>query len=595
MKAATSLRSNVFGIAAGAAMFAISFSVHAAAPAAFLAQTDRLIVKYKDAAPAGKGAMRVAGVSALRQGIVDRAGQQVGARLTFLRSVGTGAHVFKLSRSVPVHDAAALAADLMARDPSIEYAEPDRIMTALSTPGDPRYAEQWDLYESAGGIRAPGAWDIATGTGMNVAVIDTGYRAHADLSFQVLPGYDFIADVPTAGDGNGRDTDAQDPGDWTAASQCGAGMPAQDQPSSWHGTHVAGTIAAKANNGIGIAGVAYNAKIVPVRVLGKCGGYTSDIADGIIWASGGSVAGVPANANKARVLNLSLGGGGACAATTQTAINGARSRGAVVVVAAGNSAMEASSFTPANCAGVITVAATTRGGGRASYSNYGSIVDLAAPGGDTGAGILSTLNAGTRAPAGDVYASYSGTSMATPHVAGVVALMLSKNPALTPDQVEVKLKASARAFPAACSGCGAGILDATAALSDTTVLPAATTQAETESNDTLATAYLVAASGTTVNGVIGSSNDIDYYRVQVPAGKQLSATLTLPASAPDYDLYLYDAAGILLSSSENGSGAVENVSNRNTGTATVTRYVQVRYYSGASGTAAGKYTLEFIW
>jgi len=330
-------------------------------------------------------------------------------------------------------------------------------------------------------------------------------------------------------------------------------------------------------------------------VLGKCGGYTSDIADGIIWASGGTVAGVPANPNKARVLNLSLGGGGSCAATTQSAINGARSRGAVVVVAAGNSAMDASNFSPANCAGVITVAATSRAGGRASYSNFGSIVDIAAPGGDTGAGILSTLNAGTRTPAGDGYASYSGTSMATPHVAGVVALMLSKNPALTPDQVEVKLKASARAFPAACAGCGAGIVDATAAVTGSTAPPPVTQQAEVEPNNTVAAANLVAASGTIVNATIGSGNDVDYFKVQLPAGKQLSATMTPGVSAPDYDLFLYDANGILLSSSENGSGAVENATNRNAGTAVVTRYVQVRYYSGASGATAGKYTLQLIW
>jgi serine protease len=602
MYAATSLQSNLLGIAVAAAFFAVATGASAgatdpvrAAPPAYLAQTDRLIVKYKDVVPAGKGRMRVAGVSALRQGIVDRAGQQVGARLTLLRSVGTGAHVFQLSRTVSLSDATALAADLMARDASVDYAEPDRIMTALATPTDPRYAEQWDLHETLAGIRAPAAWDVATGAGINVAVIDTGYRTHADLSAQILPGYDFIASMATAGDGNGRDSDALDPGDWTAASQCAAGVPAQDQASSWHGTHVAGTIAAKANNGVGIAGVAYNAKIVPVRVLGKCGGYTSDIADGIIWASGGTVPGVPVNPNKARVLNLSLGGGGSCASTTQTAIDGARSRGAVVVVAAGNAAMDASNFSPANCAGVITVAATSRSGGRASYSNFGSIVDLAAPGGDTGAGILSTLNAGTRDPAGDVYASYSGTSMATPHVAGVVALMLSKNPALTPDQVEVKLKASARAFPAACSGCGAGIVDATAALNSATTAPPPAAQAETESNDALATATPVTSSGTTINGVISATSDIDYYRMQLPAGKQLSVTMTPGPSAPDYDLYLYDAAGILLSTSENGSGEIENVSNRNTGTATMTRYVQVRYYSGATGVTNGKYALQFIW
>lgn len=593
MYAATSSRSHVLALAA--VFFASGAHAGATDPARTapsLAQTDRLIVKYNDAP---KGGVRVVMVGALRQGLVDRAGQQVGASLTPLRAMGTGALVFQLSRTMPVAEVSALAADLMARDPGVAYAEPDRIMTTQSIPSDPRYNEQWDLYEAAGGIRAPGAWDLSKGAGINVAVIDTGYRAHADLAGQVLPGYDFIANLATAGDGNARDADAQDPGDWLAASQCGASAPAQDQSSSWHGTHVAGTIAARANNGVGIAGVAYSAKIVPVRVLGKCGGYTSDIADGIIWASGGAVANVPANANKARVLNLSLGGGGSCAITTQTAINGARSRGVVVVVAAGNSAMDASNFSPANCAGVITVAATTRAGGRASYSNFGSIVDIAAPGGDTGAPILSTLNAGTRTPAGDSYAGYSGTSMATPHVAGVVALMLAQNPALTPDQVEVKLKAGARAFPAACAGCGAGIVDATAALNGSTPTLPAAPQPEAEPNDALATAHLINVSGTTVNGAIGSTSDLDYYRVQLPPGKQLSATLTPGASAPDYDLYIYDGAGALLSSSENGSGAVENVANRNTGTSTITRYVQVRYYSGGTGATAGKYTLQLIW
>ena len=577
-----------------AAVAAVTVSAHAAEPT-YLSRTDRLIVKYKDAVPAGKGATRVAPVSALRQGLVDRAGQQVGTRLTLLRAIGTGAHVFQLSRKVTIEEANVLAADLMARDASVDYAEPDRILTTMATPADPRYAEQWDLFDATGGLRMPGAWDVATGAGVNVAVIDTGYRAHADLAGQVLPGYDFIANMGIAGDGNGRDNDATDPGDWTAASQCGAGVPAADQSSSWHGTHVAGTIAAKTNNGIGVAGIAYNAKIVPVRVLGKCGGYTSDIADGIIWASGGLLAGVAGNPNKARVLNLSLGGGGTCAATTQTAINGARSRGAVVVVAAGNAAMDASNFTPANCAGVITVAATKRSGGRASYSNFGSIVDVAAPGGDTGAGILSTINAGTRAPAGDTYAAYSGTSMATPHVAGVVALMLSKNPALTPDQVDVILKSSARAFPAACAGCGAGIVDATAAVTGSATMPPVTRISETEPNNEMATATTVAASGTIVSGAIGATTDTDYFRIVVPAGKQLGATMTPGVSAPDYDLQLYNSAGALLSSSENGSGAVESVLVRNTGAVAATYYVGVRYYSGATGATNGKYTLQLIW
>jgi serine protease len=600
----TSLFAHLLRAAALAAIFITGTGAHAGTadttritPPAWVAQTDRLIVKYKDAVPPAKGVVRLQRLeqmSTVRQGMLDRAGQQLGARLRLLRTAGTGAHVFQLSRTMALAEAAALAADLMARDPSVDYAEPDRILRAQLAPNDPRFHEQWDLYDATAGLRLPAAWDIGTGAGINVAVIDTGYRPHADLAGQVLPGYDFITSTAIAGDGDGRDSDARDPGDWTTAGQCGPGDPAQDQPSSWHGTHVAGTIAARTNNGVGVAGVAFNAKILPVRVLGKCGGYTSDIADGIIWASGGAVPGVPANPYPARVPNLSLGGGGGCDTTTQTAINGARSRNAVVVVGAGNAALNASSFTPANCAGVITVAATNRAGGRASYSNFGSIVDVAAPGGDTGAGILSTVDAGTREPAGDTYASYIGTSMATPHVAGVAALMLSHTPALTPDQVENKLKSSARAFPAACSGCGSGLIDAKAALTGS-VPPSAPTcgNTETEPNDTIATSNRVAISGTTVNGTMASAGDVDYFVVQLPAGLQLNAALTPNSS--DYDLYIYNGDGTLLSSSENGSGAVESASTRNTGTTTVTRYVQVRYYSGGTGATAGKYTLQLIW
>ncbi|MBQ5950517.1 S8 family serine peptidase, partial [Massilia sp. ST3] len=214
-----------------------------------------------------------------------------------------------------------LAAEMMARDPNIEYAEPDRIMTHMATANDPMYSQQWHYTDATGGLRLPTAWDKSTGSGVVVAVIDTGYRPHTDLSGQFLPGYDFIGDTFVSNDGNGRDSDASDPGDAIAAGECGNGEPAQAQTSSWHGTHVAGTIAARTNNSVGVAGVAYNAKIVPARVLGKCGGYTSDIADAITWTSGGTVSGVPANANKARVLNLSLGGGGACDSTTQAAIN----------------------------------------------------------------------------------------------------------------------------------------------------------------------------------------------------------------------------------------------------------------------------------
>jgi serine protease len=360
---------------------------------------------------------------------------------------------------------------------------------------------------------------------------------------------------------------------------------------------VAGTIAALTNNGVGVAGVAFGAKIVPARVLGRCGGYTSDIADAIIWTSGGAVSGVPANANKARVINMSLGGSGTCDTTTQNAINSARSRGTVVVVAAGNSNTNVSNATPANCQGVIAVAAVGRTGGKASYSNYGTLVDVAAPGGDSGAGILSTLNSGTTTPASDTYAYYMGTSMATPHVAGVVALMLSKNPNMTPDDVEATLKSTARAFPATCSGCGAGIVDASAAVSaaigatTTTTTP---TQNEVESNNTLSTANAVTASGTVVNGTMASSTDDDFFVLQVPAGKTLSATLTIGTSTSDYDLYLYNSAGTQLASSTNGAGSTDAIARTNTGTTTAAYYVRVHYYSGATG-STGKYTLKLGW
>ena len=572
-----------------------------------IGQTDRLIVKYKDARPAAKGARQVPVIGAVRRAILERAGQQFGLRMQALHAIATGANIIDLGKKMPLADVEALARELKARDPNVEYAEPDRMMVKMLTPNDPRYSEQWHYFEATGGLRANTAWDVATGSGVNVAVIDTGYRAHADLSGQFVAGYDFITNTAVAADGNGRDSDASDPGDSTTAGQCGAGSAPSN--SSWHGTHVAGTIAARTNNGVGVAGVAYNAKIVPVRVLGKCGGYTSDIADAIIWASGGTVSGIPANANQARVINMSLGGGGACDSTTQSAITGARSRGTVVVVAAGNSNADASSFTPANCTGVVTVAATNRSGGRAYYSNFGSIVDVAAPGGDgrtAGGGVLSTLNAGASTPGADNYAFYQGTSMAAPHVAGVAALMLSKTPGLTADQVESTLKSTARAFPAACSGCGTGLVDAAAAVGGggtppppppgpPPAPPPTTGDNEREPNNTTGSANAVTVSGTVVNGTMGTTTDTDYFVVQLAGGKTLTSTLTMGASSADYDLIVYNSAGTEIGRSERPAGYTDTVSVTNMGQSTYARYVRVVFYSGGTGATNGKYTLKLSW
>ena len=543
--------------------------------------TDRLIIKYR-ASSVAAGYPSLMTMSAAH-GVVNRAG----AQMNRLRGDAFGGHVMKMDRAVTLDTARRMAREIAAADSAVEYAEPDLILQKMLVPNDASYLSQWQYYETTGGINLPAAWDRTRGAGIVVAVVDTGYRPHVDLAANIVGGWDFISSSTIANDSSARDSDARDNGDGVAAGECGSGQPAQS--SSWHGTHVAGTIAALTNNGSGVAGVAYGAKVLPVRVLGKCGGYSSDIADGLVWAAGGTVSGVSANAYPARVINLSLGGSGSCGTTMQNAINTARSRGAVVVVAAGNSATNASTATPANCAGVVTVAAVNRAGGRAFYSNYGSAVDIAAPGGDmrTAAtnGILSTLNSGSTSPGADTYAYYQGTSMATPHVAGVAALMLSVKPTLTPDQVESLLKSSARAFPAACSGCGAGIVNAAAAVAaaqafTTTV----STVAEVESNNTLATAQALSGNNLLVNGSLASSTDTDHFRITIAAGATLTARLTSGSSTGNADLAVYSSSGGLLGSSANGLGVTETMTVRNPNSSATT--VVLRVLRGSGTTAA---------
>lgn len=404
---------------------------------------------------------REAGDAKARQQRLDVVGRANGLQLKQFRHLAVGADVVKSNLRLG-HAAALRMMQQLAHDPSVEYVELDAIRTATFTPNDPGYASQWHYYEPTAGINLPAAWAKANGSGSVVAVIDTGIAPHSDLSPNVVAGYDFISDATMAGDGSGRDSNPNDVGDWVTADQCSTGSSAEN--SSWHGTHVAGTVAALTNNGVGVAGVAFNARVMPLRVLGHCGGYSSDIADAIVWASGGTVTGVPVNANPAEVINLSLGGVGACDNTTQSAIDHAFNAGTVVVVSAGNSNEPAANQAPANCANVITVAAIGRGGGRASYSNFGSAVDVSAPGGDGSDGILSTINLGTTTQGAQGYAYYQGTSMAAPHVAGTVALMQSLR-SRTPAAIETILKGTARGLPLACpEGCGTGIIDASLAL-----------------------------------------------------------------------------------------------------------------------------------
>ena len=414
------------------------------------ASYDRFIVKYR------------AGTSAVdQQNTLTGAARRSATALSVarLRTLSVGAEVVLANRGLDRAEAESLMRQIAA-DPSVEYVEVDRLMKALMTPNDTHFgAYLWGMKTSPAGIYADQAWNTTSGSAVVVAVLDTGYTDHSDLLPNLLQGHDFISNKTMAGDGGGRDTDAHDPGDYYRADN-----------SSWHGTHVAGTVAAVGNNSKGVIGVAYGARVVPVRVLGRGGGYTSDIVDGITWSSGGSVAGAPVNANPAEVINMSLGGSGACSSTYQTAINAAVARGTTVVVAAGNSNADTAGFTPASCNNVIAVAATNTSGTRASYSNYGSMIDVAAPGGDTGdctTLIVSTGNAGTSGPTTENYSCMAGTSMASPHVAGTVALMQAvRTTPLTPAQVESILKSTLRAFPASNDKpIGNGIINAAAAVS----------------------------------------------------------------------------------------------------------------------------------
>ncbi len=376
-----------------------------------------------------------------------------GDRAVVMLPVGTTAATLAAVSVAALNDAAVLGADRA------------KVLKHQWIPADPLWSQQWALADGMGGIRASAAWDIAASGSITVAVLDTGIRSHPDLDGKYVSGYDMVSDTYVSVDGDGRDADPSDPGDYFFGEQCDASY---DDPSSWHGTHVAGIIAANGNNGEGVVGVAPDARVQSIRVLGRCGGLDVDVADGIRWAAGVPVAGAPVNPNPVKVMNLSLGGFGACDNDMQSAIDAAIARGASIVVSAGNSASLASFFSPANCKGVITVAASNLLGDLSSYSNYGDMVEVAAPGGDFGnqPGVLSTLNGGGTQPGVPSYAAYRGTSMAAPHVAGVIALMLARDPSLTPSQVLSRLQASSRSFPVgadcaeAVGACGAGLLDA---------------------------------------------------------------------------------------------------------------------------------------
>ncbi len=536
-------------------------SAHAAAPKLLVkeasqstpanaASSSRLIVRYKDGSSAASSrATKLSTVqSALtRSGVASSARSgAVALKANYLRKLGIGADLIKLSGKLDKAQLAKVVAEIKA-DPSVAEVQVDRMLRATDikpaaitpqlVPDDPYYAQyQWHYNSATGGINAPAAWDVSQGEGIVVAVLDTGILPdHPDFSGNLLQGYDFISDsFVSRRASDERVPGALDYGDWNPVEgECYTDPePSPVQDSSWHGTHVAGTIAEATNNGVGMAGVAHKATVLPVRVLGRCGGYTSDIADAIIWASGGSVEGVPANANPAEVINMSLGGGGSCDSVTQTAINQAVSRGTAVVVAAGNSADDAANYSPASCDDVISVGATRVTGGIAYYSNYGTKVDLSGPGGggsvdgNPGGYVWQAGYDGATTPTSGAYTymGMGGTSMASPHVAATVALVQSAvtaagNAPLTPAAVETLLKQTARAFPVtppSSTPIGSGIVDAKAALDKALEEPCDADVEECAPSATVLTNKVA------VGGLADAAGSERLYSFTAEAGKVLS-------------------------------------------------------------------------
>lgn len=512
-------------------------------PAAPVTATSeaRVIVKFRSSSKAllaaGRSADRVvlqqAGSLGSRHALALLDGPMAGPRLQVIRARGLSS--------------AALAARL-ATDAEVEYAVPDGRKRAHAAPSDPYFAGQHtagSLAQHVVSINAVTAWGTTTGNAdVIVAVLDTGIRPdHPDFRGKLLPGYDFVADSLIANDGDGRDADPSDPGDWITAneSQFGPGdlQGCEVSDSSWHGSQTAGLVGATANNGIGIAGIARHVRVMPVRVLGKCIGHDSDILAGLRWAAGIAVPGVPDNPNPAKVINMSLGSSGACDTAYQAALDEVRARGVLVVASAGNDSGAVNA--PANCSGVVAVAGLRHIGSKNGYSSLGPEVTISAPAGNCVNlegeclyPLISTSNTGRTAPVCPTYtgggADFAvGTSFSAPLVAGTLALMASANPSLSVDEYIGRLKASARAFPnigaaddvpycvsptrqalqeecyCTAATCGAGMVDAAAAVAAAAggrTVATLTTSSNHVALSTLAelsAAASVAASGRTID------------------------------------------------------------------------------------------------
>lgn len=487
---------------AGVACLAWAMGVHPAAAAAPQPQyTGDLIIKWRDDT---SGTRKPLSASEAGNRLLSVA-QAAGSTLQVKRTLATSAQLMQTGLT----DAASIeaAAAKIAQDARVAYVEPDRVLRPSVVPTDQRFAAQTNLAAPAvvpGGINVASAWDITQGSSsIVVAVVDTGYTDHPDLSSKILPGYNFITDPIRAGNSFGRGPDAHDLGDGVTSATQYPSLSCPTTPdvkypqySSWHGTEVASVLAAATNNGLDIAGVGWNTPVVPVRVSGRCGALLSDTVEGMLWAGGIAVSGAPTNAYPARVVNVSLGSTMQCSATEQDAVNQLAARGTIVVAASGNEAQTPVGATtnpppltvdaPANCSGVIAVTAHVDSGENASYANVGSQVAISAPGGGcptsqqsclTPSTINADSNDGQYSPGNPIVRPTSltdvvaGTSFSTPEVAGTIALMLSVQPQLSNAQVLAGLQQTARPHPAGtyCAVhpgiCGTGLLDTTGAVS----------------------------------------------------------------------------------------------------------------------------------